>query len=105
MTVSNESTTTAAANVEVIDDLAEGVDLVDAETPYIYQAATRSVRWDIGSLAAGASETRWCDVQVQGLPEGSRIENQGMKAISWCFPMPCCRTSKKRICTNVPRFC
>lgn len=75
ITVRNTSTTQNATGLTLRDPLDEGLDFVAASAPGTYDALTRSVVWNVGTLNAGAQSTHSCQARVRTLPEGTVIGN------------------------------
>ncbi|NMB77054.1 MAG: DUF11 domain-containing protein [Myxococcales bacterium] len=75
ITVRNTSTTQSATGLSLRDPLNEGLDFVSASAPGAYDALSRSVVWNLGTLNAGEQTTQAFQARVRTLPEGTVIGN------------------------------
>jgi len=76
ITVTNTSDTLQAQNVGITDPLPKELEFLNASDGGSYDPSNRTVTWDIGTLAAGASRSVTVTARIDaGLPSDASIRN------------------------------
>lgn len=84
LTVQNISGSSTANAVVLLDTLDEGLEFVSATGGGTFSATSRTVSWNFGNMAAGASNVVTFTAQLLSLPEGAIVENRA-RATSTSF--------------------